>query len=175
MGKTICLDLDGVVSDLVGSINKELDVRGMSDFDYADWVISPYEDDLTREIFGSRVFWRNLKPFVDSWYAVNDWWGCGHDVFFVTARYSDAAVRWARPWLDMWGFQYSDLYFAEMGDKSAMVKRLGADVMVEDNPHEVVLLREAGVDALLMRAWYNSEFWEDFPSVGVLSEVVVDE
>jgi len=54
------------------------------------------------------------------------------------------------------------------------VKRLGADVMVEDNPHEVRLLREAGVDAYLMRAWYNSEFWEEFPSVGSLLEVVVD-
>lgn len=175
MGKTICLDLDGVVADIVGSINKELTVRGLSDFDYAHWLVGVFEDDLTREIFGSRVFWRNLKPFVDSWYTVNDWWSCGHDVFFVTARYSDAAIRWARPWLDMWNVQYSDVFFCEMGDKSAMVKRLGADVMVDDNPYEVRALREAGVDALLMRAWYNSEFWEDFPSVGVLSEVVVDE
>jgi len=51
---------------------------------------------------------------------------------------------------------------------------LKADVMVEDNPYEVRALRDAGVDCLLMRAWYNSEFWEDFPSVGSLLEVVVD-
>jgi len=174
VGKTICLDLDGVVTDLVGGINRELDVRGMSGFDYSDWVITPFEDDLTREIFGDRLFWRNLKPFVDSWYAVNDWWSSGHDVFFVTARFSDAAIRSARPWLDMWGFQYSDLFFCDMGDKSGLVEMLKADVMVEDNPNEVRLLREAGVDAFLMRAWYNSEFWEDFPSIGSLLEVVVD-
>lgn len=174
MAKTICLDLDGVVTDLVAGINRELDVRGMSDFDYAHWVVGVFEDDLTEEIFGSPVFWKNLRPFVDSWYAVNDWWANGHDVFFVTARYSDAARRWARPWLDMWNFQYSDVFFADMGSKAEVVVRLGADVMVEDNPYEVRLLREAGVECSLMRAWYNSQFWEDFPTVGSLLEVVVD-
>jgi len=170
----ICLDLDGVVADLVGGINKELDVRGLAGFDYAHWVVGVFEDDLTREIFGSAVFWRNLKPFVDSWYAVNDWWAVGHDVFFVTARYSDVSRRWVRPWLDMWNLQYSDVFFAEMGSKAEVVSRLGAEVMVEDNPYEVRALRDAGVDCLLMRAWYNSQFWEDVPSVGSLLEVVVD-
>jgi hypothetical protein len=170
----ICLDLDGVVADLVAGINKELDVRGLSDFDYAHWIVGVFEDDLTREIFGSPVFWKNLRPFVDSWYAVNDWWGVGHEVFFVTARYSDVSRRWVRPWLDMWNFQYSDVFFAEMGSKAEVVSRLGCEVMVEDNPYEVRALRDAGVDCLLMRAWYNSQFWEDVPSVGSLLEVVVD-
>jgi hypothetical protein len=45
--------------------------------------------------------------------------------------------------------------------------------MVEDNPYEVRALRDGDVDCYLMRAWYNSQFWEDFPSVGCLSEVVL--
>jgi len=171
---TICLDLDGVVADLVGGINKELDVRGLSGFDYAHWIVGVFEDDLTREIFHRGVFWKNLKPFVDSWYAVNDWWAVGHDVFFVTARYSDVSRRWVRPWLDMWNVQYSDVFFTDMGDKADLVKRLGAEFMVEDNPYEARKIVEAGTDCFLMRAWYNSQFWDDFDTIGALSEVVVD-
>lgn len=173
MSKAICLDVDGVVSDLVGGINRELDKRGLLDFDYAHWVVGVFEDELTREIFGDAAFWMNLKPFVDSWYQVNEWWADGYDIFLVTARYSEVAKRMLLPWLDAWRVQYSQVFFKDMGSKLEIVSELDPVFMVEDNPYEVRALRDGGVDCYLMRAWYNSQFWEDFPSIGCLSEVVL--
>jgi len=51
---------------------------------------------------------------------------------------------------------------------------LGAEFMVEDNPYEARKIVESGTDCFLMRAWYNSQFWDEFDSVGSLLEVVVD-
>jgi hypothetical protein len=171
---SICLDIDGVVSDICAGLNYELEVkRGIFDVDYSEWLIGSYEDDLTKEIFGSQLFWKNLKPFDDAWYQINKWWSLGYDIHFVTARLNPAGKDILPVWLEDWRIQYSNFHFAAAGAKIDIISGIDPIFVIEDNPHEVAVLNHYGVPCFLRRAWYNSEFWEDMDSVGSLLEISV--
>lgn len=168
----ICLDIDGVVSDICAGINYELEIkREMFDYDYSDWIIGSFEDNLTKEIFGSKVFWKNLKPFNDSWYQINHWWSLGFDIHLVTSRFNPAGKEVLPVWLEEWRLQYSQFHFAKAGEKINVIKDLNPAFIVEDNPHEINILLDGGYKCYLRRAWYNSEYWEDIESIGSLLDI----
>lgn len=168
----ICLDVDGVIADICAGINNELEIkRGMYNYDYTDWLISKYESSLTKEIFGSKVFWKNLKPFDDAWYVINNWWTLGHDIHLVTARLDPAGRKVLFEWLDDWRIQYNNVHFASMGEKIDVIRDLDPLFVVEDNPHEVALIKQGGYECFLRRAWYNSEYWEDYDTIGSLFDI----
>jgi hypothetical protein len=104
---------------------------------------------------------------------VNSLWGRGFDVVFVTARSSDASRGCVHDWLDDWKFQYSDVVFADVGSKIDVLRDCGGLFLVEDNPYEVRSVVDGGGKAFLRRAWYNSQFWDDFDSVGSLFDLEV--
>lgn len=168
----ICLDVDGVISDICAGLNNELEnKRGIVNYDYSDWLITPFEDSLSDEIFGSGLFWKNLKPFYDAWYQVNNWWALGWDIHLVTARYSTVSKEALPIWLDDWRLQYSQIHFADMGNKIEIIKEINPVFVVEDNPHEIIKVSESGYKCYLRRAWYNSEYWEDLDSIGSLLDI----
>lgn len=171
----ICLDIDGVIADIAGGINRKLDKLGVENYDYAHWLIGLSDDNLYPTVFSDYNFWRNLKPFTDAWYAVNGWWERGYDVHLITARSSPESMNTAFSWLEDWRFQYSSLHFVEMGKKVETVKDLNGDVFVEDNPYELKIVQDAGVRCFLRRAWYNSPHWESFDSISSLLEVDLGE
>lgn len=173
MSKTVCFDVDGVIADIAGGINLSLERLGIEDYDYAHWLVGVFEDDLSSRVFGDVLFWKNLKPFVSSWYAVNELWGRGFDVVFVTGRYSDVSRKCLLPWLDSWKFQYSNVVFCDIGSKLDVVLDLGGEFLVEDNPYEVRSVVDGGCRGVLMRSWYNREFWDVFESVGSLLDLKV--
>jgi uncharacterized HAD superfamily protein len=169
---TICLDVDGVVTDICASLNRELeDKRGIFNYDYSDWLITPFENNLTKEIFSSKTFWKNMKPFADAWYCINHWWSMGHDINLITARMNPSGRDTLEEWLYNWRISYNNIYFSKMGEKLDVIKDMDPIFMIEDNPHEVMKIKEAGIRSLLRRGWYNSEYWEDLDSIGSLYEV----
>jgi uncharacterized HAD superfamily protein len=171
---TICLDIDGVISDICAGINYELEIiRNLQNVDYSDWLIGMHQSEITKDVFGSKTFWKNLKPFDDAWYQINNWWGLGFDIHLVTSR-RDPVGRDALPnWLEDWRIQYSQIHFANQGEKINVIKELKPIFVVEDNPFEVKSISNNGFKSYMRRAWYNSEYWEDFETVGSLLEIKV--
>lgn len=171
---SICLDIDGVISDICASINKRLESDyNLYNYDYSDWLITNYEDPITKKIFGSKLFWKNLKPFDDAWYSINKWWSIGHDIHLVTSRQDPSGRDILETWLDEWRFQYNQFHFSAMGEKIEIIKEINPIFVIEDNPHEVKILTESGIDCFLRRAWYNSDFWEDFDTIGSLFDIEI--
>ena len=158
MKTTICLDLDGVIADIAGGINPHVD----EGYDYSHWLTGVVDDPMCDKVMANKEFWRNLKPFADSWYQVNYWWNTKqYDVHIVTARYSEHSMSVVERWLDEWSIPYTDFHFIEMGKKFRVIQNLEADLMVEDNPYEYLKLRKYGIPCFLQRAWYNRDFWSE--------------
>lgn len=171
MGKSICLDVDGVIADIAGGINRSLEKMGIVNYDYSHWLTTYHDDDLILEVMDNKLFWKNLKPFDDAWYQINNWWSLGYDIYLVTSRRSESSQSMLPVWLDEWKIQYNRYYFTDMGAKIDVIKDLDPLFVVEDNYNEIKVLTENGVNCFMRRAWYNSEYWEDYESIGSLFEI----
>jgi hypothetical protein len=52
----------------------------------------------------------NVKPYVDAWYFINEWFGKGFDIEFYTDRdpkFREVTERWLREW----DIPYNELIF----------------------------------------------------------------
>ncbi len=150
------LDIDGVVCDFLAG------ARGLADdleLDVSDRELVLYYDDLPDEyesVLEGRPFWLNMKPIRTAWHVVNDLFGKGHEVHFVTSRAKESAILVTGRWLEEWGFMYSDVHFATNGKKVELYKKLGMDVFVDDSPDVVNEINEVGM-GILMSQEYNLE------------------
>lgn len=174
MNKKIALDLDGVIADIDKAIEEALSSRGFDDYDYSNWLITHHECDLSNEIMGNSLFWKNLHPLTDAWHQVNYWFAHGYDVYIVTARRTDASMSITEQWLDDWKINTMPPIFAKMGEKHNIINELNPLFVVEDNPNEVKTLIEEGHTAYLRKAWYNREYWGKLPTINKLSELEIN-
>lgn len=176
--KSVCLDFEGVVCDIVGGVCYEKDRPDPSDFDrysdhYYEWFagsdlnnLDENSDEIRDQFYSDYLFWKNLKPFVSSWYAINQWWSKGYDIFLLTS----VSEIWVSEWLDMWKLQWSQLISCYDYPKMNVVSDNSFDLVVLNNPDDVASARRFGVNAFLYRAWYNSPYWDHVDSVGSLME-----
>lgn len=171
MKKSIALDLDGVIADVVAGLNKKLEKLGKPDFDYSNWLLTGIDDPLSIEVFSDQLFWKNLKPFEDAWHQINYWFNLGIDIHIVTARKPGAGIDSTVPWLDSWRINTLQPQFSEIGKKHEIISKLNPLFVVEDNPLEVEKLIDNGIKCYLRRAWYNKEYWDDLPTIGNLYEI----
>jgi uncharacterized HAD superfamily protein len=148
------LDIDGVVCDFVTNARQLAEKLGL-DVSDRDLVID-YEDmpDSYESALEERPFWLNMKPIKTSWHVVNDLFGKGHNVHFITSRAKDSAILVTGRWLEEWGFMYSDLHFASNGRKVELYKELELDIFVDDNPSVVNAISQVGM-GVLMSQEYN--------------------
>lgn len=175
MNNKIVLDLDGVIADIDKAIDEILLSRGIDDYDYSNWLITHHECDLSNEIMGNSLFWKNLQPLSDAWYQVNHWFSTGYDVYIVTARRTEASISVTEQWLDDWKINTMPPIFAKMGEKHNIINDLKPLFVVEDNPHEVETLIKEGNNAYLRKAWYNKAYWKKFPTISRLSELELND
>lgn len=174
MNNTIVLDLDGVISDIVTSLEDWLwhsDGIERGETDYSSWLISDSKDDNAMKIFNNPLFWKNMKPYEDAWHQVNYWFNKGVDVHIVTARRCEAAMAETQPWLDLWRIDTMPPIFTNIHEKHHVIEKLNPMFVVEDNPNEVAILRSEGIDARLRKQWYNKEFWNEFPTIDTLYDL----
>ena len=87
MNKKICLDLDGVLTDISKQLvqyaeNKDIKITSKS---IAKALLTPHGDESLEHLFDNKAFWYDLLPIKDSWHSVNDWFMNGYDIFFITA------------------------------------------------------------------------------------------
>lgn len=79
-----------------------------------------------------------------------------YDINIITAR-DTAVIDITTEWIDKWGIPYDNIYF-NSGDKVDKCKELDAIMMIEDNPHNVKALNDAGVNTLLFDRPYNRRY-----------------
>lgn len=168
---TICLDVDGVVTDIASGIENSLTKMGLPEMDYTHWLVQKYEDDLTLSVFNNKPFWLNLKPYEDSWYQMNYWWSKGIDIHLVTGRYSNEGKTTLIKWLDNWKIAYTSVHFAELGSKIDIIRNLNCSFMVEDNFNEIESLTSHGVKCFMRKQWYNKDYWGKYNSIDTLFDI----
>jgi hypothetical protein len=161
MKRNIVLDLDGVIADIGGAIERHLKEK----YDYSDWLITDSKDDKAMDVFNNPLFWKNMKPYEDAWHQTNYWFNEGYDVHIVTARRCEAAIKQTQPWLDFWRINTLAPVFTNIHEKHTVIEKLDPIFVVEDNPNEVSLLKKEGINVFLRKQWYNQEFWDTLPTI----------
>ena len=175
MNKTICLDLDGIITD-IGQQMKEYAAKDALEFEpqhIGEALLTPDGVDYLEFIFQDPLFWRNLLPVKESWHVINNWFITGNDVIFVTARSSDVSITEMEPWLDGWGVMYSRIITCKMGYKFDELKKLNPCVYVDDNPSEIKTINDKlNIPAYVIKTWYNEHLiTPDINSIESLSEI----
>lgn len=171
--KRIVLDLDGVIADIDTAMSNYLHYNFGVDEDYSDWLTTDTKDKEALKLFSDKLFWKNLKPFEDAWFQVNKWFSNDIDVHIVTARKSEASMSMTEPWLDAWRINTLRPQFAGINKKHEIVCEINPLFMVEDNPNEVISLRNHGVNCYLRKAWYNKPFWNELPCIETLYDLEI--
>lgn len=167
----IGVDLDGVVCDFVGAANTWI----VKTYGY-DLVV-PTEWDWWLQYPDGRMVWRSmwraideglLRPqhckAVDGAVAGVQQLVTDHKVLFVTHRPARVAHDTA-VWL---GRHKLPLNLAFIRDKSLV----RADFYVDDKPATVRSLRDAGYDAVLFAQPWNTEAWDELPTVNGWKELL---
>ena len=170
--KNIVLDLDGVIADISSSIDEYIAGTGVKEhYDYTHWLTSDNDDKEAMKLFNDPLFWKNLKPYEDAWHQVNKWFSDGIDVHIVTARRCEAAIQNTVSWLDGWRIGTLTPVFTGIHQKYEVIKDINPQFVVEDNPNEVQILINNGVNAFLRKQWYNEPYWETLPTIETLYDI----
>ena len=171
MQKEIILDLDGVIADIDTAISDYMHYNFGVSMDYSKWLTTDTKDKEALKLFSNKIFWKNLKPFEDAWHQVNYWFGSGIDVHVLTARRSSASKDAVASWLNNWNINTTIPRFSLLNEKYKIAQEINPAYMVEDNPNEVIILREHGVNCLLRKAWYNKSHWDELPCIDTLYDL----
>lgn len=158
MSKNICLDLDGVITDIGDQIKSYIHKFNI-EFDpmhIGEALLTPDGVDYLEFVFEDPLFWRNLVPIKDSWHAINEWFMNGYDITFVTARRSETSISEIEPWLDFWGVMYSNVVICNMNEKYHELKKLEPVLYVDDNPNEIITInKNIDISTFVINTWYN--------------------
>ncbi len=163
----IGVDLDGVCADFYGRMREiaaewfERPVDSLSEdvsYGLEEWGISDTKqyESLHRFALNQRQLFKTMPMLPGARKYLRKLSDDGYHIRIVTHRlfihYSHAAaVQQTVAWLDGHGIPYWDLCF--MKEKSAV----GADIYVEDNPHNVLQLREKGFATICFANSTNKE------------------
>lgn len=176
MNKIICLDLDGIITDIGSQVKTYLEIDNINvDSDIVgDLLLTPDGIEYLEYIFEDPLFWKNLLPIKESWHCINDWFSNNFDVIFITARRSSVSQNEIEPWLEGWRVEYSDVIICDMYCKHEIVKKINPLIFIDDNPREVSkvsLMTESNV--AVMKTWYNSHLLQDMKYVDLLTELKI--
>ena len=182
------VDLDGVCGDFSAAfcavIADELDVPVESmpprqHWDFSEWGIRDEEHFRTlhrRAVLEHRVF--RTMPIIDG--CADALWRLSDAGVWIRIITHRLYVNWGHQeavsdtvaWLDEHGIPYRDLCF--LGAKP----EVDADLYVDDAPHNITALREAGNEVIAFAQPYNADVggmrastWEEVESI-VLSRLV---
>jgi uncharacterized HAD superfamily protein len=172
----ICLDLDGIITDIGAQVKEYMIKIGLEadPIHVGEALLTPDGVEHLEHIFQDTLFWRNLLPIKDSWHCINRWFEIGHNVIFITARSSDVSRNEIENWLDGWHLFYNDFIVTDMYEKHVFVKKLNPILFVDDNPNEIkTVLSHVNTDCRVMRTWYNDHLIGDIPSISKLSEIKI--
>lgn len=188
--KIYCVDIDGVSLDFKTPFSSYLKHRLKIDYDDKD-VVDYYwhkcdlgisEEDFNRLFleFSSHSF-RWLKPFRGSRYGINFLLKNAKDVWFVTGRPHSAYVQTVESLKENFGVNSDRIIISNRKDyKLNVIRRLGADVAIDDAPHCVEAMSNSpDTKVYLMDETYNRDIsgnftrvrnWEQFIAMEMMYE-----
>ena len=172
----ICLDLDGIITDIGSQVEAYMINMGIEadPLHVGEALLTPDGIEHLEHIFQDVLFWRNLLPIKDSWHCINKWFEMGYDITFITARSSDISRNEILRWLEGWNVFFSDYIVADMHSKHVFVEKLKPILFVDDNPTEIkTVLSHVDTDCRVMKTWYNDHLVGDIPSISKLSEIKI--
>lgn len=172
--ESIVLDLDGVIGNITNSVdNWLLKNKNISknELDYGDWLITDSKDDVAMTMFNDPLFWKNMIPYEDAWHQINYWFSQDIDVHVVTARRCKSAIKETEPWLSLWRINTTAPVFTNINEKHNEIAKLNPKFVVEDNPHEVQILLDKGINTFLRKQWYNKPYWQKMPTIDTLLDL----
>lgn len=169
----IYVDADGVIFDIVATLDKACEKEGHDKYDYSNWILNNEYDDVISKIINKNVFWKNIKCFEDAYHQLNSWFLYGHNICAVSERNVIDHQNILNKSIDDWRVPCSLPVYSDFGNKYSFISDVDNknSIFIEDNPFFVEFLKENNMNAVLRRAWYNSEYWDDLPSVGSLYEL----
>lgn len=167
----IFVNLDGVVFDIIAGLDKALEKQNKIKYDYSDWVVYKKSDDCINNIIENNLFWKNLKPFEDSWHQINYWFSIGHTIIGMSDRKSEVHQKILEDSLDNWRISCSLPLYVNTNEKQNYIPQSDTTLVIDDNPQTVLCLIENGINAVMRRAWYNKPFWDTVPNIGNLYDV----
>ena len=99
--------------------------------------------------------------------------GLGTDSIYVQYANNSGtvSVNATAAWLDDWKINTMTPQFSALNEKYKIAKEINPVYMVEDNPSEVKILLEHGVNCFLRKAWYNKSYWEELPTIDNLYDI----
>lgn len=167
------VDLDGVVADFHRGLKPVaaewlgVDPDALADevgYGFPEWNLDPYGgyEALHRFAVKERDLFQKLPPIAGAPAVLRRLSALDVRIRIITHRlyikwFHQEAVSQTVDWLEHHGIPYWDLCF--MRDKAAV----GADLYIEDSPVNVALLRDQGLDVLVLRNSTNL----DVPEPGV--------
>lgn len=159
--------LNGVVRDFVKDLNFKLEEQGLINYDYSEWIVNGEYNEACDNIIDNNLFWKNLKPFDDSWHQINYFFSQNIPIFISSpASYVDEAETW----LDSWRIQYNQVINSTF-EYYENLQQLQPSVIVCDSPQVITMCSVFGLNGILRRAWYNRDFWDTLPNIGNLFEL----
>jgi 5'-nucleotidase len=178
-GFVLGVDLDGVCADYESALRVSVAARRGVDPStlppqattghFAEWGMSAedFREAHRIAVTEDRIF-RTMQPYPDVAEVLWRLSDAGVWIRVITHRLlfnglHEASAADTAVWLDQHDIPYRDLCF--IGDK-AMV---GADVYIDDSPHNIVALRDAGRTAVVFDQRYNRHL--DGPRVRSWTEV----
>jgi 5'-nucleotidase len=173
------VDLDGVCADYESGLRASVAARRGVDPStlppqettghFAEWSLTPegFREAHRVAVVEDRIF-RSLDPYpgvAEALWRLSD---AGVWIRIITHRLlfnglHETSAADTAFWLDQHDLPYRDLCF--IGDKATV----GADLYVDDSPHNIVALREAGRTAIVFDQRYNRHL--DGPRVHAWAEM----
>jgi uncharacterized HAD superfamily protein len=160
----IGIDLDGVIADNVPELVYRLKKLGIKT-DPKKWPSYYIEDHIeglpegwASDQFNDPLFYQNCIATEHAFYAVNEWFYAGNDIFIITSR-RNHLEEVTLDWLDQWSIPYNQLFMGvKRLEKYKILENLEATVMIEDHPHEAMVAKERGYNSFLLMTPYNKNF-----------------
>lgn len=174
MVKRVGLDIDGVLSCFSSGVIKRAKEMGMEAHfpkvctDVNSWDMSDEFSKVMKDAWKDDQFWLDL-PVLDGALPMH------FDPYvYITSRQVSSDTT--RKWLDLHGFPKAPVItVSHPKEKLEHAKNLNLDIYVDDLYKTVREMRDAGINAILMSAPYQSghkEQCEGLPTIKHLSEVL---
>ena len=173
----IGVDLDGVIYDLVGALERQLRRRGVEVEDlpaptkyhfYEQWGMDreTFYKEIEYGVCVGDLYWKG-DPIVDSKYSIDHLRSKGHEVVLITHRLTEGCESHIRlatySWLAHHRIHHDDLIFTH--DKTIH----GLDALLDDCTENLCNARDAGIQAIGFWQPWNQDWtgdhiydWTDF-------------
>lgn len=166
----VALDIDGVLANFSKAYSEYITSRGYKMYPQEEqphWGFpNQAHKDLWGDVKSDKDFWVNMEATCDPNLPFEP-------VAYVTAR--SIPEEWTHEWLVKHGFPDVKIYSSGNRPKSEIIKKIGADLFVDDCYENFCELNNAGVCTFLMHTSYNRKYEVGAKRIYALSDILTGE